>query len=468
METSQLTAAPPKARPHRAPAGQPGTGPGSNGNDNGHGRPAAPDHDHDEIDLNVPHPRARWIAIAGILAAVCLVILFVVGLIPRLHTNRSLAIDADAALNAPVPVNVVLARRSDATMDVVLPGTLRPWQEVSIYARSTGYLKKFYVDISNQVKAGQLMADISSPEVDQQLVAAKASLVLQEAAAAKAKTDMEYAQTTDQRYESLRGSSSVTQQQLDQFKSQLDSAVASFHQAEAQVGVSKANVQQLTEMQSFEKIIAPFSGVVTGRAFDVGAFIMANPTATDIVPMFKIAENDVLRAFVNVPQNYALTIRKGMKVNVSARELPGRTFVGVVLGTTNYLDPAARSLLTEVRIENPDFALLPGMFISADFHVTRDSPPWLIPAPALVINADGNHVAVVQDNKVHFKTVTLGVDYGNDIEILTGLDGNEKVIGNPGEKTVEGAQVKIAAEQATDAPAEGITKPPEKVTDTVK
>ena len=214
----------------------------------------------------------------------------------------------------------VAPRRADATMEIAIPGTLRPWQEVSLYARSTGYLKKFYFDISNQVKAGDLMADISTPEIDQQLHGAEATLVLQKAAAAKAKTDMEYAAITDRRYESLRGSSGVTQQELDQYKAQYDSAIASYHQAEAQIGVAEANVQQLNELVGFEKIITPFSGVVTGRAYDVGAFILANPTTFDIPPMFKLAENDVLRAFVNVPQNYALTIKKGMTVTITARE----------------------------------------------------------------------------------------------------------------------------------------------------
>jgi RND family efflux transporter MFP subunit len=346
-------------------------------------------------------------------------------------------------------------------MDVVIPGTLRPWQEVSIYARSSGYLKKFDVDISNHVDKGQLMADISSPEVDQELAAAKATLVLNQAAAAKAKTDLDYAELTDKRYESLRGTSGVTQQELDQFANACKTALATYHQAEAQVGVSEANVQQLTEMQGFEKVYAPFSGVVTGRAYDVGSFIIANPTAADITPMFKIAENDVLRAFVSVPQNYSLTIKKGMKVTVLVRERPDREFTGTVLGTTNYLDPAVRTLLTEVRLENPDMAILPGMHIEAKFHVTRDAPPLLIPAPALVTNADGNMVGVVKDNKIHFEKVTLGVDYGKDIEITGGLKGDEQIIANPGEKTVEGAEVSIAG-QAKESPS------PQKVADAEK
>jgi RND family efflux transporter MFP subunit len=393
-----------------------------------------------------------WVVAVSITGVIMLVILLVTGLLPRVHTNKELAADAQAAMNAPVPVNVVTARRSDATINVMLPGTLRPWQEVSIFARSPGYLKKFYVDISNQVKKDQLMADIATPELDQQLLASKATLKLQQAAAAKAQTDLDFAQKTNDRYQSLKGTSGVTQLELDQFQANFNSALAVLNQARAQVGVAEANVQQLTEMQSFEKIVAPFSGVVTGRAYDVGAYIIANPTAVDVTPMFKLAENDVLRAFVNVPQNYSLTIQKGMKVTITARERAGRKFTGEVLGTTNYLDPMARSLLTEIRIENPDFAILPGMYVQAEFHVTRDHPPLIISAPALVINAEGNFVGIVKDNKVHFIPVTLGVDFGNDIEILSGLTGDEQIIGNPGEKTVEGAEVQIAGDKKAPQP----------------
>lgn len=429
-------------------------------------RPVADQHghaEHDEIDLNVPHPPSKWIAVVGVVSALLLAVLFVVGLLPRLRGNANLAEEARAAMDAPVPVNVVAPRVADKTMDVLLPGTLRPWQEVSIYSRSSGYLKGFYVDISNQVKAGQLMARISTPEVDQQLEAAKATLKLQQAAAAKAKTDLDFAALTDQRYESLRGTSGVTQQELDQYKAQLNSATAGYNQAMAQVGVAEANVRQLTEMQSFERIEAPFGGVVTGRAYDVGAYIMANPTASDITPMFKIAQNDVLRAFINVPQSYALDVSKGMKVTVTARERPGREYVGTVLGTTNYLDPMARSLLTEVRLENPDLSLLPGMFVDARFHVVRDKPPLLIPAPALVVNAEGKQVGVVQDGKVHFKQVTLGVDYGNDVEIVSGLESDDQVIGNPGEKTAEGVAVQVAGHGETEPPPGSTPKPPDKV-----
>ncbi|HZL36930.1 MAG TPA: efflux RND transporter periplasmic adaptor subunit [Tepidisphaeraceae bacterium] len=408
--------------------------------------------DHDQIDLNVAPARTGWIIAAVVVIGVLIAVLFAVGFLPRLGVNKELARDADAALHAAVPVTVVKPRRADAIMQVRLPGTLRPWQEVSIFARTTGYLAHFDVDISNQVKKGQLMAKIDSPEVDAQLRGAQAMLLQQQAAAAKAQTDLGLAQTTWKRFESLRGTSGVTQQELDQYQSNYNAAVSTLGVATANIAVAQADVRRLTDMQKFETITAPFSGVVTGRAFDVGAMILANPTSVDTQPMFKIAENDTLRAFIYVPQNYSLTIKQGMKVNITSRERPGRVFVGEVLGTTNYLDPAARSLMTEVKIVNPDLALLPGMYVEANFQVKRDHPPLLIPGPAVVINADGDQVGVVQDNKIHYKKVKLGVDYGNNIEIISGLDINDQVIENPGGKTVEGAAAKIAGEEKVPAP----------------
>ncbi|MDB5356939.1 MAG: mdtA 3 [Phycisphaerales bacterium] len=419
--------------------------------------------EHDRVDLNVPHARKGWIIAAFVLAAVVIVIMLAVGLLPRLHQNAELNADAEAALNAPVPVAAVTPKRASETLDVRLPGSMRPWQEVSIFARTTGYLKKYYVDISNQVNVGQLMADIDSPEVDQQLRGSQAALQQMQATAAKAKTDLGFAEGTWKRYESLKGTNGVTQQELDQYQSNYNSAQSTLRSAEANVNAAEADVKRLTEMQAFEKVVAPFSGVVTGRAYDVGALILANPTSADTLPMFKIAENDVLRVFVNVPQTYALMIQKGMEVKVAARERPGREFTGIVMGTTNYLDPSARSLLTEVKVPNPDFALLPGMYVEAVFHVTRDRPPLVIPAPALVSGADGTQVGVIKDGKVHFQNVKLGVDYGNEVEIVSGLEGNEQIVGNPGERTVEGAAVAVTSSETQPADGGGVKAAQEKV-----
>ena len=241
----------------------------------------------------------------------------------------------------------------------MLPGTLRPWQEVSIYARSTGYLKKWYADISNQVKQGQLLAEVDSPEVEQQLQQARAAVLQTKAAQAQAVSLLQMAQITNTRYQSLKGTSGVTQQDLDQKAADLSAADAGLEAAKANVAAADANVRRLTEIQGYQKVTAPFDGVVTGRSFDTGALINADPTSADIKPMYKIAENDVLRVFVNVPQTNSLSIKKGMDVKVTARERPGVVFNGKVMGTTNYLDPGSRSLLTEIKVPNTDGTCCP-------------------------------------------------------------------------------------------------------------
>src|SRR6185312_9542248 len=225
--------------------------------------------------------------------------------------------------------------------------------------------------------------------VDQQLKQAQAALLQAKAAALKAQSDLGLAQVTYNRYEQLSHSGSVTQQDLDTARAAMTADQANLEAAKANVGAADANVNRLTQLVSFEKVTAPFDGVVTGRTFDAGALINADPTSADIKPMFKIAQNDVLRVFINVPQSSALQIRKGMQVKVSARELPGRTFTGSVMGTTNYLDQTNRTLLTEVKVQNEKnadgtFALLPGMYVTVDFEIKRDKPPLVIPAPALV------------------------------------------------------------------------------------
>lgn len=413
---------------------------------NGHGT------GHDEVDLAVTPPRPAWLIVAAVVGIVALLSLLVAGLLPRQRAGRELAADAQAALNAPVLVSTTQPTRASSQSEISMPGNLRPWQEVSIYARTTGYLKKFYVDISNQVEAGQLMAEIETPEVDQQLRQAQAAVLQAKAATNLASTNRDLSKVTYERYEKLRGTNSVTLQDIDTKKAALAADEANLEAAKANVAAAEANVQRLTQMQQFEKVVAPFAGVVSGRGYDVGSLILADPTNVDVKPMYKIAENDVLRVFVNVPQSSALQIRKGMEVKVAARELPGKTFTGTVMGTTNYLDQTNRSLLTEVKVQNVkgadgEFMLLPGMYVQVSFVVKHDAPPLLIPAPALIGGTEGNQVAVLRDGAIHFVPVELGQDYGATIEVVKGLTGDEQIIANPGERVVDGAPAKAATEK---------------------
>jgi len=416
--------------------------------------------DHDVIDLNVPKPRPIWVVLAAVVAVLALAALLITGWLPRQRQGKELNADAADAANAPVPVNVARPHRAPAVVSIALPGTLRPWQEVSIFARTTGYLKKYYVDISNDVEVGKVMAEIDTPEVNEELAQAQAALLQTKAAVVKTTADRDLARSTLKRFVTMRETQSVTPQELDEKQSAMDVAESLIQSAKANVGAAEATVRRLTEMQRFATVTAPFSGVVTGRGYDVGSLILANPTATDVKPMFKIAQNDFLRAFVNVPQSAALQIKKGMEVRVTVRERPGRVFPGSVMGTTNYLDPTNRSLLTEVKVQNPkeadgSFALLPGMYIQAGFTINRDTPPLVVPGPALIANASGTQVAVVNDGVVHFKKVEIGQDFGNEVEIVAGLDENEQIIANPGERIVEGVAVTSNFNPAEPAPTPG-------------
>ena len=411
-------------------------------NGGAHPTPAA----HDEWG-EIHKPGRGKVIITAVVALVLVAALFLTGFIPRVHQNTQLNADAAAEADAALPVNVVTAVRAKDVMSFSVSGTMRPWQETSIYARTTGYLAKWSADISDSVKQGDVMATIDSPEVDEQLRQARAALSQMNAAALKAQSDLQIAQVTYNRYQALKGTSGVTQQDLDQKTADMNAAQAALASANANVQAAEADVKRLSDLQSYEQVIAPFSGVVTGRAYDVGALILADPTQTDTQPMYKIAENDVLRVFVNVPQSSALSIVKHMKANVTTRERPGRVFQGEVMGTTNYLDTTSRSLLTEVKVPNADGALLPGMYVNVDFQVTRPTPPMLVPGPALIDNADGEHVAIVRDGKVHYQPVTVGIDYGATAEITGGLTGDEQIIANPGERTIEVAKVRaITAE----------------------
>jgi RND family efflux transporter MFP subunit len=416
-------------------------------------------HGHDEIDLNVPKPRAGWVIFAAVIAMLALAALLITGLIPMTHQNEELAADAKDAANQPVMVTVVRPHRAPASIHVALPGTLRPWKEVSIFARTTGYLKKYYVDISNEVKVDNLLAEIDTPELNEELAEAKAAVDLAKASVIRATADRNLAKSTLERNVALKQTQSVSPQTLDEKQSAVNVAESNIASAKANVAAAEASVRRLTELQGFQKVTAPFSGVVTGRGYDVGSLIVANPTATDAKPMFKLAENDILRAFVNIPQSFALQVKKGMVVNVTVRERPGRTFPGFVMGTTNYLDPSSRSLLTEVKVPNPKeadgtYALLPGMYVETSFTVTRDTPPLVVPGPALVNNAQGSQVVVMKNGTAHFKKVVIGKDFGNEVEIDEGLNSDDEVIANPGERIMEGVAVSTGDPDEPHAPAQ--------------
>ncbi|HEY8665801.1 MAG TPA: efflux RND transporter periplasmic adaptor subunit, partial [Tepidisphaeraceae bacterium] len=394
--------------------------------------PAPSGHD-DEIPTvdSLPKPR-RWMLVGGALVVlIVLVVAFVAGVLPHMHRSAEFEAQAAAVTNELPSVSVQYPAQSKATSDLKLPGSMQALQETALYARTGGYLKNWTADFGAQVKAGELLATIDAPEVDSQLDQAKAQLASDEANASKADLELMYVSTTTQRFEALIKSNGVTPQELDMYHANTAKARTALLQAKASVVADEANVKRLQDMQSFEKIIAPFAGTVTARNFDIGALITANGTA-GVMPLFRLAETDVLRVWVNVPQEYAPAVKPGQTAKLAVRQYPGKTFEGKVMHTAGALDTATRTLPTEVQVPNPDGKLFAGMFCDVEFTVTNPAPPLIIPISALISDAQGNQVAIVDGEGVaHYRAVTLGRDYGTTVEVLTGLEKTDRVITNP-------------------------------------
>lgn len=385
------------------------------------------------------------------ITAVLIVAAFLGGYIPRMRRQKALFADAAADAQSIPVANVVTVERSSPRSELVLPGNIQAVTEAPLLARASGYVKHRYVDIGDRVKTGQLLADIEAPELELQTRQAKASLEqarssLEQATASlqQGKTNEQLAATTAERWKNLAARGVVSKQENDQYQSQREaqrSSVQALTQAVAaarnNVAASEANVARLTEMQSYLKVRAPFSGVITVRNVDVGALISEGTTL-----LFRVAQTDRLRTYVNVPQSEASEVHVGQVAKLSIADLPRRVFQGAVTRTSNSLDPATRTLLTEVQLANPDGALMPGMYANVDLTTRRQDPPLLIPGDTLVVRADGPQVALVTPDKtVHFQRIQLGRDYGDRLEVLSGLQPGQQIIVNPGDSIREKAKV---------------------------
>jgi RND family efflux transporter MFP subunit len=310
---------------------------------------------------------------------------------------------------------------------LTLPGTTLPFQQATIYARIDGYLQQRLVDIGDRVKAGQLLAVISAPEVDQQLAQAQADL-------AREKAELAFARTSRERYEAADREGAVAKEDLDQRRNAVQTAEASMQSG-------AATVQRLAEQQRFERVTAPFDGVVTQRNVDVGALITAGSGAST-TPLFALAQNDVLRVYVNVPQPYVNDIQVGRTAQIRTRSLPGRTFAGAIARSAGSLDLNTRTMLTEVDIPNPDGLLKPGMYVQVSLDAERVGPRWRIPASAVIFDAKGTQLAIVgDDHKVELRPVVLGRDFGSEVEVASGLKGDEVLVTTPSAALVDGTQV---------------------------
>ncbi len=374
-----------------------------------------------------PAPPRKALLLIG-LVLLALVIGGAVRMLSRIHDGRVLA-DETARESIPT-VAVIHPTAEKPDVELVLPGSLQAYEESPIYARTSGYLLRWYKDIGSRVKQGELLADIDTPEVDQELMQVRAN---REQIVAQ----MDLAKINADRYVSLRKTDSVSQQEADQQSS-------GYQQAKANLEAADATVRRLEQLESFKHVYAPFSGVLTKRNVDPGALINSGGTGKEL---FDIARVDPLRVYVNVPQNYSPAIKNGMEAWVTLPELPGEKFKGTVARTSEAIDPTTRTLLTEVDVPNPDGRLLPGSFGEVQFRVGINAQKVTIPVNAMLFRQEGPRVAVVgSDGKVHLRPITIGKDYGTTLEILGGVELEDRVIINPADSLEEGQRVNVAPE----------------------
>ena len=368
---------------------------------------------------------------AGLLIGIVVVILLVAGaitIISKFSEKKALAAETERL--AVPSVSVIHPTQEQSHEELVLPANVQAYKESPIYARTNGYLLHWYKDIGSHVKKGELLADIDTPEVDQELSQMRATRQQIQAQSSLAKTSAE-------RWQNLRKSDSVSQQELDQ-------QVSGYQQAEANLAAADANVRRLEQMESFKRIYAPFSGVLTKRNIDVGALINAGNGGSD-KELFDVAQVDPLRVYVNVPQTYSPAIQIGLKATLEQNEYAGQKFEGKVVRTSNSIDPATRTLLTEIDVPNPDGKILSGAYAQVHFAAKVDAPRLTVPINTLLFRAEGPRAAVVgSDGKVQLRPITIGRDYGSSVEVVSGLDPEDQIIVNPADSLEDGQQVTVA------------------------
>jgi membrane fusion protein, multidrug efflux system len=378
-----------------------------------------------------------WSAGAGAVFFGCLV---ATGLVPRITHRSAMAAEARMTEERSASVTVVRAERSAAASRVELPGSVEPFQETAVYARANGYVRQWFFDIGAHVKRGQVMAELEVPDIDKELRQAQASARQARAQIRQAETQLELARITDQRYAALGPSGVVSQQEVDRYRAEYDAQQANVVAAEAAHGSAVANVERLQDLESFGVIVAPFDGVVTARTAEVGQLVMAGTGSGK--PLFKVAEVETVRVFVNVPQLYAGAIAVGMDAPTTVREVPGREFAGKVARTAHELDVGTRTLLTEVDVPNPDDALLAGMYGQVSLRMTGRGDALLVPATAVLIDAGGTRVAVVRDGALSWRRVEIAGDLGDRLAISAGLVEGDVVVAAPSERMLEGTRIR--------------------------
>ncbi|MFZ1940594.1 MAG: efflux RND transporter periplasmic adaptor subunit [Terracidiphilus sp.] len=373
------------------------------------------------------------VVVGMVVLLIAAVVLAALGMLARVHGNSALAQTTNA--NAAPTVTIAPAKPGAPVDEFVLPGNVTAYTDSPIYARTDGYLVHWYFDIGAHVKKGDLLAVIDTPELDKQVAQAEADL-------ATAQTNAGNAKVQADRYTGLVKSDAVSQIDTDTFNTQAASTASAVKSAQA-------NLDRLRELQSFEKVYAPFNGVVTARDVDTGQLISQGSTAE----LFHMQALETLRVYSNVPQLYTQTLKRGMKVPLTFPEYPGKTFQGTLVRTADAIDPGSRTLLVEVDVNNRDGALMPGALAQVHFKTPPVGPTYIVPTAALIFRRQGMQVALVRNSSngtvAHLVPVGIGEDDGASVQIISGLSADDKVIQDPPDSLIEGEKVsvEIAAER---------------------
>ncbi len=370
--------------------------------------------------------RRGWL-IAAILTAVFGGVL-ANGILGRLRAGATLRTETD---NLAVPVvSVITPQRSAPAQEIVLPGNVQPFITSPIFSRTNGYLKAWHFDIGARVKKGELLAEIETPEVDQQLQQSRSNL-------ATAEANLKLAEITKNRYQDLLQTNAVSQQDVD-------NAIGTYNANNSIVQANQANVKQLETLQSFERIYAPFDGIITARNTDIGDLINSGSNGNVKTDLFHISQPGVLRVYVNVPEEYSQVAKPGLTATLTLAEFPGKEFSGKLVRTADAINSATRTLLAEVDVDNPTGQLLSGSYAEVHFKVPGQVSTFIVPVETLLFRSEGLRVAVVSGGKAELVHVTPGHDFGESMEIVSGLKGNESIITSPPDSIVSGQQVQIA------------------------
>ena len=372
-----------------------------------------------------------WIATGAILLVFAGI--FAYGIFSRLSAAAS--VRAETVQMAAPSVSVISPQRSAPVQEIVLPGNVQPFISAPIYSRTNGYLKQWHADIGARVKKGQLLAEIETPEVDQQLEQSRSNL-------ATAEANLKLAEITKNRYQGLLASHAVSQQDVD-------NAVGTYNANQTIVEANRANVKQLQTLQSFEKIYAPFDGIITARNTDIGALIASGNTGGAKTDLFHISQPGKLRVYVNVPEQYSQAATPGLTADLTLAEFPGRRFQGKLVRTSNAINFATRTLLAEIDVNNPNGELLSGAYAEVHLKVRGQASSYLVPVSTLIFRSQGLQVAVVKNGSVALTSVMPGHDFGDQIEIVSGLKGDESLIVNPPDSIIAGEKVQVVQTAAS-------------------